>query len=84
RRLLEMVTSTSQTVFGVSKAATLPEYCNKCEYLFACHGECPKNRFVKTPDGEPGLNYLCSGLKKYFSHIDPYMKKLAEEYRSRK
>ncbi|PNS39547.1 anaerobic sulfatase maturase [Mesotoga sp. B105.6.4] len=83
-RLLQMVTSTSQTVFGVSKAAALPEYCNRCEYLFACHGECPKNRFVKTPDGEPGLNYLCAGLKKYFHHIYPYMKELAEILRATK
>ncbi|HQN27591.1 MAG TPA: SPASM domain-containing protein, partial [Mesotoga sp.] len=62
--------------------ATLPDYCHRCEYLFACHGECPKNRFVRTLEGEAGLNYLCSGLKLYFSHIDPYMKELAEAFRS--
>lgn len=78
KHLGEMVNSVSQTVFGLSKSATLPEYCRKCEYLFACYGECPKNRFIKSPDGEPYLNYLCSGLKKYFGHIDPYMKELAE------
>lgn len=82
KRLIDMVNSTSQTVFGISKAATLPDYCQRCEYLFACHGECPKNRFVRTPEGEAGLNYLCSGLKLYFSHIDPYMKELAEAFRS--
>jgi uncharacterized protein len=82
KRLIDMVNSTSQTVFGISKAATLPDYCHRCEYLFACHGECPKNRFIRTLEGEAGLNYLCSGLKLYFSHIDPYMKELAEAFRS--
>jgi uncharacterized protein len=47
-----------------------------------CHGECPKNRFIRTPTGEPGLNYLCSGLKKYFSHIEPVTKKMAVQAQS--
>ncbi|MEN6319881.1 MAG: anaerobic sulfatase maturase, partial [Syntrophaceae bacterium] len=48
----------------------LPEYCRRCTYEFACFGECPKNRFIKTPEDEPGLNYLCSGWKRFFRHID--------------
>jgi arylsulfatase len=60
-----MVTHDEQT--------SLPAYCRECSYLFACHGECPKNRFLDTPDGEAGLNYLCAGLKAYFAHIDPHM-----------
>jgi uncharacterized protein len=48
---------------------------------FACNGECPKHRFIRTPDGEEGLNYLCAGYKMFFNHIDPYMKFMAEELR---
>ena len=68
--LEEMAYSELQERFGKTKEGLLPEYCRRCEYEFACFGECPKNRFIKTPDGEPGLNYLCSGWKKFFSHID--------------
>jgi uncharacterized protein len=52
------------------KEGTLPQHCCGCEYQFTCFGECPKNRFIKTPEGEVGLNYLCSGWKRFFSHID--------------
>jgi len=69
-QLGKMAYSELQERFGKAKEGSLPEYCRKCEYLFACFGECPKNRFIKTPDGEPGLNYLCSGWKRFFSHID--------------
>ena len=68
--LEKMAFSTRQERFGRAKEATLPAYCQRCEYQFACHGECPKNRFIKTPDGEPGLNYLCAGWKRYYKHID--------------
>ena len=68
--LEEMAYSEAQERFGKSKEGLLPEYCRSCEYEFACFGECPKNRFIKTPDGEPGLNYLCPGWKKFFRHID--------------
>ena len=68
-----------QKKFGFDKKYGLPQYCRDCEYLFMCHGECPKNRFIRTPAGEPGLNYLCSGLKKYFAHIEPFIKKLAAQ-----
>lgn len=75
--LRAMVESPEQVRFGNDKAATLPAYCWNCEYVSACHGECPKHRFTFTPDGEPGLNYLCPGLKHYFSHVWPRMKMLA-------
>jgi len=73
----QMVDSEQQRRFGEDKRNSLPRYCRECEYLFACYGECPKNRFVRTADGEPGLNYLCAGLKAYFAHVDPYMKIMA-------
>lgn len=68
--LEEMAYSEAQERFGKSKEGLLPEYCRRCTYEFACFGECPKNRFVKTPDNEPGLNYLCPGWKRFFRHID--------------
>jgi len=72
----EMAFSEHQERFGKAKEGLLPEYCRTCEHLFACFGECPKNRFIKTPNGEPGLNYLCVGWKKFFSHIDPFIEKI--------
>jgi uncharacterized protein len=78
----ELVTSDRQRRFGADKAETLPRYCRECEVRFACNGECPKNRFIATPDGEPGLNYLCAGYKAFFNHIDEPMKVMAELVRS--
>jgi uncharacterized protein len=75
----EMVFSRRQMDFGFAKRDALPQYCRECEYLFACWGECPKNRFVKTPDGRAGLNYLCGGLKRFFEHADPYLKQIAKQ-----
>ncbi len=66
----EMAYSAEQQKFGFAKSKTLTSQCEKCDYKFACHGECPKNRFIKTRDGEPGLNYLCAGWKKFFKHAD--------------
>ena len=74
--LKDLAFSQNQVTFGTDKANTLPTQCQKCPVLFACEGECPKNRFIKTPQGERGLNYLCTGLKKYFFHIDPHIKKI--------
>ncbi len=74
-----LINSPFQQAFGKNKLDQLPQYCRNCEVHFACHGECPKNRFMKTPDGEAGLNYLCAGYKKYFNHIDPYMRFMAGE-----
>jgi uncharacterized protein len=76
--LSEMVASEKQRTFGRDKRDTLPKYCRECEVRFACHGECPKNRFILTPDGEPGLNYLCAGYKAFFNHIDRPMRIMAE------
>jgi len=69
-----MVNSAPQIKFGNDKFDSLPKYCRECEVRFACNGECPKHRFIETPEGEPGLNYLCAAYKKFFKHIDPHMK----------
>jgi len=74
----ELVRSPQQRAFGQAKQATLPAYCRGCEYVFACHGECPKNRILLTPDGEPGLNWLCTGLKAFFAHSERPMRLMAE------
>lgn len=79
--LAEMVTSPQQRQFGRDKHDTLPEYCRSCDVRFACHGGCPKDRFVSTPSGEPGLNYLCPGYKAFFAHIDEPMRAMADALR---
>ena len=61
--MLELVASPQQQAFGLDKRDTLPRYCRECDVRFACNGGCPKDRFIATPDGEPGLNYLCAGYK---------------------
>ena len=68
--MVELMASPQQRAFGEAKRDTLPRYCLECAVRFACQGECPKNRFTRTPDGEPGLNYLCAGYKEFFGHID--------------
>ena len=75
--LVELIAKPEQRRFGDAKRDTLPRYCRECPVLFACHGECPKNRFIATPDGEPGLNYLCEGYKAFFTHIDHAMTTMA-------
>ena len=76
--MVEMIASPQQRKFGRDKFDTLPKYCRECEVLFACYGECPRNRFIHTPDGDPGLNYLCAGYKYFFKHIDKPMKLMAD------
>ncbi len=76
--MLDLVSSDRQRKFGQDKFDTLPQYCRDCEVLFACYGECPRNRFIHTPEGEPGLNYLCAGYKLFFKHIDRPMRLMAE------
>jgi uncharacterized protein len=75
--LAELVASPKQRQFGRSKFDTLPEYCRECEVLFACYGECPRNRFIEAPNGEAGLNYLCAGYRMFFNHIDGPMRTMA-------
>lgn len=75
--LIELVASPQQVKFGLDKRDTLPRYCRECNVRFACHGECPKNRFILTPDGEQGLNYLCAGFMAFFHHVDFPMKIMA-------
>lgn len=76
--LQTLAESPAQQAFGAAKEDALPAYCKACPYRFACHGECPKNRFTVTPDGEPGLNYLCPSYKHYFGHITQYMNAMAQ------
>jgi uncharacterized protein len=80
--LATLADSEQQRQFGEAKESTLPQYCLNCDVRFACNGECPKHRFLNTPDGEPGLNYLCAGYKMFFHHVDPYMRFMASELHS--
>ena len=73
RSVAEMLDSPEQKAFGAAKSETLPQYCRSCDVIKMCNGECPKNRFIKTPDGEPGLSYLCEGYKKFFTHCLPFI-----------
>lgn len=75
--LTDLVSSDRQDQFGQAKLDSLPQYCRDCDVRFACHGECPKNRFLTTPDGEPGLNYLCAGYKHFFHHVNEPLTMLA-------
>jgi uncharacterized protein len=80
--LVELVALPEQRQFGLDKRQTLPRYCRECEVRFVCNGGCPKDRFIETPDGEPGLNYLCSGYRAFFNHIDRPMRLMAAELRA--
>jgi uncharacterized protein len=82
QHLLELVASPQQRQFGANKRDLLPRYCRECDVRFACHGGCPKNRFVNTPDGEPGLNYLCPGYQDFFHHIAYAMRIMVHLLRS--
>jgi uncharacterized protein len=73
-----------QVSFGRLKSSTLPDYCIQCEVRPMCNGECPKNRFIFTPDGEAGLNYLCEGYKYFFNHCRPFVDAIAEAWKSHK
>jgi uncharacterized protein len=73
----DMVFAPDQVRFGYAKSETLPAYCRQCEFLADCWGECPKNRLLRSRDGEPGLNYLCAGLKRFFAHAVPEAKRIA-------
>ena len=78
--LAELLDSPEQRAFGRAKLGTLPRYCLECGVRDMCGGECPKNRFIKTPAGEEGLNYLCAGYKKFFTHCRPFVKEVGEAW----
>jgi uncharacterized protein len=78
--LVALLESPEQRAFGKAKLESLPRYCQECEVKAMCHGECPKNRFLKTPDGEAGLNYLCAGYKRFFTHCQPFVSELAAQW----
>jgi uncharacterized protein len=80
--MIDLVASEKQAQFGSDKRDSLPQYCRQCEVRFICNGGCPKNRFILTPSGETGLNYLCAGYKQFFQHIDGPMRFMANEYRA--
>lgn len=75
--LADMLDAPEQRQFGAAKRDTLPAQCRRCEFRFACNGGCPKHRFLQSADGEPGLNYLCAGYRKFFHAVDPYMRVMA-------
>ena len=75
--LAELLDSPGQIAFGQAKRDALPGYCRACEVLDMCNGGCPKDRCLRTPDGEPGLNYLCAGLKSFFNYSRPQLERLA-------
>ena len=76
--MIDLVASEKQRKFGKDKKDLLPRYCRECEVFFVCNGECPKNRFIQTPDGEAGLNYLCAGYKAFFKRADKPMRMMAD------
>ena len=76
--LVAMINGKAQEEFGTYKKSALPQYCRQCEVLASCNGGCPKDRFIQTPDGEEGLNYLCAGYKHFALHARPYLRKFSE------
>jgi len=76
--MIDLLSSEKQRKFGRAKMDSLPGYCRECEFLEVCHGECPKNRFLETPGGEAGLNYLCAGYRSFFEHADKPMRIMAD------
>lgn len=82
--LATLASSPQQQRFGAAKQETLPRYCLDCDVRFICNGGCPKERFIQTPDGEPGLNYLCEGYRAFFRHIDSPMRLMARELQARR
>jgi uncharacterized protein len=83
-KISDLAQSARQFDFGIAKRNNLPLYCLKCDVRYVCHGECPKHRFILTPDGKPGLNYLCEGYKMFFRYVKPYMEFMARELKSKR
>jgi uncharacterized protein len=79
--LVQLLESPAQKDFGRAKKETLPRYCRECEVLPMCNGECPKNRFLQTPDGQEGLNYLCAGYRCFFNHCRPFISQVAAHWK---
>jgi anaerobic sulfatase-maturating enzyme len=79
--LAHLLNHPDQIAFGEIKQNTLPQYCINCEVREMCNGECPKNRFITSPDGEPGLNYLCEGYKYFFNHCKPFINTVSEAWK---
>jgi len=73
----KLISSETQRAFGISKSSSLPRRCIECRFLFTCNGECPKNRVLDTNDGSGKINWLCEGLKLFFSHTEESMRKMA-------
>jgi uncharacterized protein len=78
--LADLLGSDRQLAFGLNKSLTLPVYCRECEVRPMCNGECPKNRFIAAPDGEPGLNYLCKGYRYFFNHCRPFVEAVRQAF----
>jgi len=82
--LVQLLESEQQSEFGNAKHDSLLDYCLRCEVLTMCNGACPKDRFLSTPDGEPGLNYLCEGYRLFFNHCKPFVEQVAEAWKASK
>jgi uncharacterized protein len=80
--LVELFESPAQRQFGEAKSESLPGYCRKCEVLDMCHGGCPKDRIIDSPDGQAGLNYLCAGYRRFFNHSRRFAEQLAIQSRA--
>jgi uncharacterized protein len=79
--LAELLESPGQLAFGQAQRKTLLRFCRECEVLAMCHGECPKNRFLRTPDGGRGLDYLSAGYKRFFNHCRPFVDEMAAAWK---
>jgi uncharacterized protein len=82
--LSEMMGSAKQALFGQNKKSSLTGWCRACSVRFACHGDCPKHRFIQSPQGENGLSYLCEGYKMFFEHVKPYMEFMVKELKAQR
>jgi len=78
--LVDLLESPEQRAFGQAKLKTLSRYCQECEVRAMCNGECPKNRFIRTPDGDEGHNFLCAGYKRFFTHCQPFVTEVAAQW----
>ena len=79
--LIDLLENPVQKAFGLAKLEKMPHFCRACDVRVMCNGECPKNRFLRTQDGEPGLNYLCPGYKMFFTRVKPFVAEVAAEWR---